>query len=204
MSLETAVSKSKILVLVLCALATGCASAPTRFYTLSSTLTPTGESDPLSVSVGPVSIPAQVDRPQIVVSEGPNRVAVDETSRWASPLSDAIAGVVAANLIALLGIQQVTLFPQITAANADYRVAIEVQTFESAPGSAAAISAVWSVRRTSDGKTGSGRTGIREPISGADYEALAAAHSRALATLSREIADALRSLSRSPAAPPPT
>ena len=203
MSLKTTVRSSKILILVLCALATGCASAPTRFYTLSSTLTPTGGSDALSVSVGPVSIPAQVDRPQIVASEGPNRVVVDETSRWASPLSDAIAGVVAANLIALLGTQKVTLFPQVTSANADYRVAIEVQTFESAPGSAATLSAVWSVRRKQDGKTQSGRTSVREPVSGTGYEALAAAHSRALTTLSRDIAEALRTLSRSPAVATP-
>ncbi|UHD17268.1 PqiC family protein [Thiocapsa bogorovii] len=204
MTLEKAVRCSKTFILVLCALATGCASAPTRFYTLSSTLTPTGGSDALSVSVGPVSIPAQVDRPQIVVSEGPNRVVVDETSRWASPLSDAIAGVVAANLIALLGTQKVTLFPQVTSANADYRVAIEVQTFESAPGSTATLSAVWSVRRKQDGRTQSGRTSVREPVSDTGYEALAAAHSRALTTLSRDIADALRTLSRSPATPPPT
>jgi uncharacterized lipoprotein YmbA len=203
MSLETAVRGHKILILVLCALATACASAPTRFYTLSSTLTPSGESDTISVSVGPVSIPAQVDRPQIVVSEGPNRVVIDETNRWASPLSDAIAGVVASNLAALLDTTQVTLFPQVTAANADYRVAIEVQTFESAPGSAAALSAVWSVRRRGDGKTQSGRSDVREPVSGTDYEAIAAAHSRGLAILSREIADALRRLSRSASAPPP-
>jgi len=43
-----------------------------------------------------------------------------------------------------------------------------------------------------------GRTVAREPVQGKDYDALAAAHSRAVARLSRDIADAVRGL---PAAP---
>jgi uncharacterized lipoprotein YmbA len=184
----------------LCALTAGCASPPSRFYTLSSTLASgpgsSSQSGGLSVAVGPVSIPAQVDRPEIVVSAGPNQVRLDETNRWASPLEDNIARAVAANLSALLGTPRVTLFPQASGADAAYRVSIEVQGFESAPGEAATLEAVWSVRRTQDGRSETGRTSVREPVADAGYEALAAAHSRALAALSRDIADALRTLSR--------
>ena len=116
--------------------------------------------------VGPVSIPAIVDLPQIVVSTGSNQVSFDEFNRWASPLQNNISRVVAENLVAMLGTPRVSLFQQSLNADADYRVAIEVQSFESAPGDAATLNAVWIVRRTKDGKTVTGRTTVREPTAG--------------------------------------
>ena len=62
-------------------------SAISRFYTLDSTATP--DAGPLAsygVIVGPVSVPASVDRPEFVVQVAPNRVEVDEFNRWAAPL----------------------------------------------------------------------------------------------------------------------
>jgi uncharacterized lipoprotein YmbA len=51
--------------------------------------------------VGPVSVPASVDQPEFVVQVAPNRVEVDEFNRWATPLNDAIAQVVAGDLVKL-------------------------------------------------------------------------------------------------------
>ena len=178
-------------------LAAGCASSPvTRFYTLSAAAAPATTSSNLSVAVGPVSVPAVVDRPQIVVTTGPNQVRLEEFNRWASPLQNGIGRVVAENLVAMLGTPRVTLSPQ-TLSDADYRAAIEVQRFESAPGEAAMLDAVWTVSRTKDGKSQTGRTTVREVASDKGYDALAAAHSRALASLSRDIADAVGALERS-------
>jgi uncharacterized lipoprotein YmbA len=117
----------------------------------------------LSVNVGPVSIPAIVDLPQIVVSTGPNQVAIDEFNRWASPLANNISRVVAEDLVVMLGTPRVSLFQQSLNVDAAYRVAIEVQTFESAPGDAASLNAVWIVRRAKDGRSHTGRTTVREP-----------------------------------------
>jgi uncharacterized lipoprotein YmbA len=176
-------------------LATGCGSAPvSRFYTLSAGAAPTATPSNLSVAVGPVSIPAVVDRPQIVVTTGPNQVRLEEFNRWASPLQNSIGRVVAENLVAILGTPRVTLSPQTLSADADYRAAIEVQSFESSPGDAAVLDALWTVRRTKDGKAQTGRTSVREVTSDKSYDTLAAAHSRALARLSRDIADAVRAL----------
>jgi uncharacterized lipoprotein YmbA len=183
------------------AFAAGCSTTPaSHFYTLSRSETPAVAPAPkpanLSVVVGPVSIPAIVDMPQIVVSTGPNQVTIDEYNRWASPLQDNIARVVAENLVEMLGTPRVSLFQQSLNAEADYRVAIEVQSFESAPGEAATLNAVWIVRRLRDGRKETGRTTVREAAVGKGYEALAAAHSRALARMSREVADTIRSLER--------
>jgi uncharacterized protein len=138
----------------LCALAAGCASPPSRFYTLSGTATPAATSSNLSVAVGPVSIPAEIDRPEIVVSTSSNQVQLDEFNRWASPLQNNIARVIAENLVAMLGAPRVTLFPQTLSSDAYYRVALEVQVFRSAPAEAAVLDAVWTVRREQDGRPG--------------------------------------------------
>ena len=174
------------------AFAAGCASPPSHFYTLSRTATPVATPSKLSVVVGPVSIPAIVDLPQIVVSTGPNQVTLDEYNRWASPLQNNISRVVAENLVAILGAPRVSLFQQSLNADADYRVAIEVQSFDSVPGEAATLDAVWMVRRTRDGKVDTGRTTVREPAEEKGYAALAAAHSRALARLSQDVAEVIR------------
>ena len=174
------------------AFAAGCASPPSHFYTLSRTATPVATPSKLSVVVGPVSIPAIVDLPQIVVNTGPNQVTLDEYNRWASPLQNNISRVVAENLVAILGAPRVSLFQQSLNADADYRVAIEVQSFDSVPGEAATLDAVWMVRRTRDGKVDTGRTTVREPAEEKGYAALAAAHSRALARLSQDVAEVIR------------
>ena len=179
-------------------LASGCASTPdSRFYTLSpvpTTAAPTPST--LSVTVGPVSVPAMVDRPQIVVSMGPNRVWLDEFNRWASPLQSNIARVVADNLAGMLGTPRVAPSSQTLSGDAEYRVAIAVQGFDSAPGEAATLDAMWTVTRAKDGQSQAGRTSLREPASEKGYDALAAAHSRAVARLSRDIAEAVRTLDR--------
>lgn len=178
------------------AVAAGCATPPSHFYTLSPAAaqpaTSAGAASGLAVVVGPVSVPAIVDVPQIVVTSGSNQVTIDEYNRWASPLQSNIANVVAENLVTMLGTPRVSIFQQSLNADADYRVAIEVQSFESAPGEAATLNAIWTVRRTKDGKAVTGRTVVRQGVQEKSYAALVAAHSRALARMSEEIAEAIR------------
>jgi uncharacterized lipoprotein YmbA len=185
-------------VLGLALLAAGCGSTPpSRFYTLSASpaSSPAVTASELSVAVGPVVVPAAVDRPQIVVTVSGNQLRLDELNRWASPLPNNIARVVAENLTVMLGTPRVTLWLQtVSAIPVDYRTAIEVQRFESAPGEMATLDAVWVVSRTPDGASRTGRTTVRETVPDGSYDALAAAHSRAVARLSRDIADAVRAL----------
>ena len=171
----------------------GCrTSAPARFYTLASTASTDGApAANYAVTVGPVTVPASVDRPQFVVQVAPNRVALDEFNRWVAPLDESIARAVAGNLAVLLGTPRVATAPL---ANFDpaYRVTIAVQRFDSIPGDAVVIDAVWTIRNVANGGTRSGRTVAREAVQGEGFEALAAAHSRALATVSGDIAAAIR------------
>jgi uncharacterized lipoprotein YmbA len=183
---------------VLCALAAavaGCASSPSHFYTLNSVAPQGTAPSKVAIAVGPIIIPPAIDRPQIVVTTGPNQVAIDDFNRWAAPVQDNLVRVVADNLAAILGTPKVTLYPTI-ATDVDFRVQVEVRNFASTPGKSAALDAVWTVRRIKDGKSETGRTSVRETPDGDGYEALAAAHSRGVAKMSEEIAAAIRTLER--------
>jgi uncharacterized protein len=184
---------------VVAGLVAGCGtSPPSRFYTLAATATATSTTSPqlstLVIAVGPVTVPSVVDRPEFVVSTGPNEVRLDDFNRWASPLQDNLSRAIAENLVAILGTPRVVRFPQTLATEPDYRVAVEVRTFESMPGKSTALDAVWTVRRTKDGRTHTGRTSARETVAEGGYDALAAAHSRAVARLSQDVANATLAL----------
>src|SRR5690242_18693638 len=101
-----------ISIALVAAAAAGCASAPSHFYTLDSTAA--GDGAPAAsyaVLVGPVSVPAVVDRPEFTVQIATNRVEVDEFNRWAAPLNENIARVVAGDLVVLLGTPHVATAP---------------------------------------------------------------------------------------------
>jgi uncharacterized lipoprotein YmbA len=187
---------SMLTVCVITACVAGCRTPPSHLYALSQAPAPGAAAAPLDVVVviGPVSIPAVVDTPQIVVTTGPNQVWQDEFNRWAAPLQDNMANVVARDLAAILGNARVTLIQEGLRGKPDYQVAIAVQSFESVPGDAATLNAVWTVRRVKDDKSETGRSNLHEPAQQKGYDALVAAHSRALARLSQDIADAIRSL----------
>jgi uncharacterized lipoprotein YmbA len=178
--------------LVAAVAAAGCSTTPARFYSLASTATADGTpATPVRVMVGPVTIPASVDQPEFVVQVAANQVHVDEFNRWVSPLGDGIARAVAGDLVVLLGTPEVAS-AELGNFAPDYRVTIDVQRFESVQGQAATLEAVWTVRKSAGGEIRSGRTVAREPVQGQGFDALAAAHSRALARMSADIASAIR------------
>jgi len=195
----------QVLSLILCTFAlamllAGCASTrPSQYYALSSSAIPAGATVAnISISVGPVSIPASVDRPQIVVRTGPNQVFLAEFDRWSSPLKSDIAQVIAENFATMLGTPQVSVFPQSSAAEATYRAGIDVLRFDSELGKGVTLDVLWTVSSRTKGPSRSGRTTLTEPVQGDGYAELVAAHSRALGRLSGEIAATIRELEAKP------
>jgi uncharacterized lipoprotein YmbA len=183
---------------VLLLLAACSTTPPTRFYALDAVVAPQSTSAARAgkaasaVGVKTVALPAAVDRPQFVVRTGDARVALDEFNRWAGPLRDEIARVVAGNLAADLGGPVVTV-SSVLPAPSDLVVLLDVQRFDAKQGESVEVDVVWIVRRTADEAPGrSGRSVIREPASGSGYDALVAAYNRALAGVSKEIAATIR------------
>lgn len=181
---------------ILIAALAGCAGSPeTHFYTLTAAVaaehTDAVGAAAYSVAVGPISLPEVVDRPHLVLRLYANRVQISEQHRWAGSLESDIARVIAENLSRLLGSPRVAVYDQNASLNADYRVFVDIQRFESVLGRTAIIEALWTVRHASGGNTDAGRAVASETVQGDSYDALVAAHGRALARISREIAAAV-------------
>jgi uncharacterized lipoprotein YmbA len=185
---------SLALVLAVAALA-GCSTSPTAsFYTLGAV--PTHEDAhtvrPVSVVVTSVTVPELVDRPQFVVRVSDNQVKLDEFARWADPVKSQIPHVIAANLALLLPGARLSLYPQDTDAGTPYRVKIELQRFDGAPGEGATVEAIWSVSPPTGRAPMNGHTFVHQPVAGPGYEALVAAYSAGLGVVSRDIAAAIQ------------
>ncbi len=172
----------------------GCASQPSKFYTLSPTGEPAQMTESFSIAVGPVYLPPVVDRPHIVLTTSAHEVKIDEFHRWASPLQSEIAQVVAENLARTLGTGMVSVFPQGAATGASYRVMIDIMRFETTPGKGVNLDSVWTVRAAKEKSSRTGRTMVSEAISDTGTAGLVAAHSRALGRLSGDVAAAIRGL----------
>ncbi|EEF24290.1 conserved hypothetical protein [Ricinus communis] len=177
----------------------GCTSSPReRYYVLSANIDTQQAKNPTAtygIVIGTVTIPEVVDRPQIVVLKADSQVSVAEQSRWAEPLNSNISRVVADNLAHLLPGAQVSSVAQSRTVASDYRVMVEVQHFDSIVGEGVRDEFLWIVHTpNSDGVEKRGRTVVRETAEGGEYAALVAAHSRALTTLSRDIATAIQAI----------
>ncbi len=173
----------------------GCASAPLHYYTLA---VPAGSQAtaatpaPYPFELLPVSVPAQVDVPQLVVREGGQGMLPLDGQRWIAPLGDEIRGALAADLARALGVSDMSGLPG--NGQPRLRVTLTVRRFESVPASHALIDAAWSLRLVGgsggqDALACSSR--ISEPVA-AGYDALVAGHQQALAALAGRIADTAR------------
>ena len=114
----TRLSPASLILAALTLAVAGCSSTPaTRFYSLAS-IAPAAPESPrpagqgLAVAVGTVTLPAYLDRPQVVTRPGVYAVHLAEFDRWSEPLQDMVPRVIAENLSVLLGSDQVYLSPR--------------------------------------------------------------------------------------------
>jgi uncharacterized lipoprotein YmbA len=165
------------------------------FYVLSGPQTPAPAARPGApvIAVGPVAVPEAVDRAPMVLASSPNHVDLNEEHRWAEPLKTAIPRIVGEHLMRLLDTQRVmTSRLGSGSPDIDYRVALEVQRFDSSLTQGAAIDVLWTITGKRATPARSGRSSVREPAAEATPEGVAAAHSRALARVAADIAAAMR------------
>ena len=167
----------------------------TRLFVLNATATPPVSLDAASdlrLGVGRILLPELLNRPQIVTRKSANRVRTADFSQWAEPLEKSIPRVLSENLARLTGTDQIFVYPWPTPMEIDLMVEIAVIRFEGDTNGAVSLVARWRLVRTN----GSEAT----PLRGASYEesaadqsteALVAAMSRALGSLSRDIASAI-------------
>ena len=182
----------------------GCAGTPpSTFYLLESlsggpASPATAALDrPISIGLGPVTLPDYLDRSQIVTRTSENTFQLAEFDRWAEPLSSNVSRTLAENLIFLLPNDSVVPYPWPGSKDVAYQVVVDVYRFDGILGNRALLEAQWSVLGKKDKKVLIlKRSTFMEPVSESSFGALVSAQSRALGSLSREIALALQNLAR--------
>jgi uncharacterized lipoprotein YmbA len=184
----------------------GCASPKPTFYSFNATPIPqaTPAAKSTRIMVGPVTLPAIYDRPQLVMKNANNTVQAYEYHRWASSLKGDIADVVSSNIAITLKISNVWSFSQSMQSNFDHQVFLDVQNIEIKAGEDVVVDVLWSIKPSNNLKNSAkpsasvnattatnvimGRSLVREPITDSGLNALVAAQSRAFSKVGQEIA----------------
>jgi uncharacterized protein len=185
----------------------GCASSPTHFHTL---VAPAPEqvpgtavpAAPFAIEVLPVSVPAQVDQPQLVLRDGQSGILVLDGERWIAPLGDEVRSALVEDLTETLKTHDVYGLPH-AADSRIMRIKLDVRRFDSQLDGYALIDAGWTVRAVGgkDDAVLACSSRVREPV-GHDYPDLVRGHQRALAQVAGQIATAARSVAAgAPACP---
>ncbi len=179
---------------------------PAVFYTLSPVSVPpakaaSGETNGISISIGPVSFPDFLVRPQIVTRSGENRLVISEFHRWGGSLDRDFTRVMVENLSRLLPAAHVAPASWSSRFDPTYRIAFDVTRFEGQPGKAVLLDVTWMIT----GRAASAKplfikhTVIRKSVSGNDYDTLVAAYNQAIAELSTTVAERISALSETSA-----
>jgi uncharacterized lipoprotein YmbA len=147
-----------------------------------------------ALGVGPVGLPRYLDRPQIVTRQG-SQLTYDELHRWAGSLESELLRVLGSNLALLLETDRVAVYPAEPRFADAIRVVLEVDRFDGERDEAVTLQARWILTTQGrDEPLAVGTSNISEPVASRHSKDLVAAHSRAVAALSRDIADRIRSL----------
>jgi uncharacterized lipoprotein YmbA len=195
----------------------GCAvSDPTQFYTLgqgaaSSPATESVErtsastspshvatSGAVGIGVGPVLLPSYLDRSQIVIRTGADRVELSMFHRWAEPLADGIARTLAEEIGARVPTDRIVAFPWrgVVARVIQYQVVVAVLRFDGRPDGDVTLDTRWRILGRGGDELAFRRTTVTEAAAGRGYEPMVAAMARAVVTLGQEIAAEIRTLPR--------
>jgi uncharacterized lipoprotein YmbA len=175
---------------------------PSRFFTLSAlaqsaeaTEKPAFQPPPLSLGIGPISVPGYLDRQEIVTRIAQNQVRLSEYDRWAEPLEEGVGRVVSQNVANILRAERITSYPWPIERRPLYQVEIEILRFETNSSQEAHLAARWTVRHTAKKDLVRYRdTRISRTASERSTAASVAALSEALTDLSRQIAQAIEEM----------
>jgi uncharacterized protein len=173
-------------------LVSGCSQPNQKFYVLTAD-GPSVSGAGIGIGVGPISVAEYLDRPNLVVQESPNQLAVAEDHRWAGDLSASIARVTAVNLGRQMKSGNVRVYPWQRDEEIRYQVTLDVRQLHSAEDGYAVLEAGWRVYSLPDKRLKASRTYIdREALEANGYAPMVAAQSRMLGRMAQEIASALR------------
>ncbi|MBF0429515.1 MAG: membrane integrity-associated transporter subunit PqiC [Magnetococcales bacterium] len=171
------------------------ASSPTRFFLLTA-LPMSGKTEVkqgLVVELEPVEIPQYLKRPEMVTRTGGNRLQLERLYQWAGDLKEDIGRVLMENLSQILVSDRVVNLPNRSDSPPNFRVLVSLNRFEPDETGQVLLDARWSLFDGKDLLIVTRHSRITAQASDStDYEALAAAMSKALGVLSQEMGEGIR------------
>lgn len=200
--LKLACAFQVVLVLVLGGCLGGGSQTPaTRFFVLNSLYTTENETKPVTdlknavIVIGPIKLTQVLDRPQIIIRQSDNEIRVLDLDRWAEPLHENLTRVLIDNLAALLSTQSVIRFPPAGSLTFAYQVLMEVSRFDGKPGDEVVLQARWAILGDNgDTVLLKQQAVLNEPTGGDTIADMVSAQSRLVAKISRDIAEAIKTL----------
>ena len=159
----------------------GC-STPDQYYRLDSPAVPDATTSGLPTGIGPVSIPAYIDRPELVFESATGELQVPEGHRWSGPVKDEITRVLTAGIQAQKPRTPVLAYPWSPGTDLARRIPVSITELTARSGVGVTLSATWEIGTTQR------RATIQQPIEGDGYPAITNAQSAALQQLAQRIA----------------
>lgn len=177
-------------------------SQTAQYYTLNPIQRPEVHPDFKSrfiVSVGPVILPDSLKKPQIAIRTNNNQLEFSEFHKWAGPLKDDTKRILAENLSILLTDEGATVSTDELLIEPDYRVVVNINRFDGMMGETARLNAVWTLKEKKSKKIiVVTQSLLTEKVTGPGYLEIVNAQSRALASLSMEVAAEIKKQRKSP------
>jgi len=168
-----------------------------RYFTLTS-MAKLDSDDPgprrdLALGLGPIALPAYLDRPEVVSRVGSNELHAATFDFWAGSLNDQFKSALSQNLARMIDRCRVTSYPWYAGTSFDATIRIDVVAFEVGTDRTAHLVARWVVRHGSSTDVSDVReSNLSIPVAGDDASDKVAALSEALTEFSGELATAVR------------
>lgn len=125
------------------------ATPPTNFYVLAPIPAPVDTSVKTGtkrlIGLGPVTLPALLERKQLVTRTGNNTIQIAEQHQWAAPLKENMTQTLTENLAKLKANDLVKAYPWSAYGEADYRILVDVIRFDTTPGQSVDLEANWAI-----------------------------------------------------------
>lgn len=182
-----------MLVIVLLVFCQGCLgrSPAVRHFMLGTSESPAAVTQSLdtAVLVGPLRLPAYLERTQIATLEGNGEVGLDEFNRWLGGFRDNFLRAVSLGLARELGSHRIVAAPSRTPFEFDYRVRLHVDDLIAMEDGGLRVWLRWTL--IPEGDTESAKLFVMDEvlaIAGGSVEDLVRAHDEAIGELVRRIA----------------
>jgi uncharacterized protein len=188
---------NRFIILCVSVLLIACASTPTNFYTLESqshppAVTTTASAKKILIGIGPLTLPALLDRKGIVTRTENNSVQIAEFDQWAAPLQNNVIAVLSKNVATLQPNAIVRSYPWSIYGNVDYRVIIDISRFDTQLGKSANLEASWTIMEEKNHTIiSNGQTKLEQPLNDVSYNSAAQALSKLLGEFSQRLSLAL-------------